>query len=64
MRIDPSFSNQSNSTSRTRFDCPSCGVQRRMRMISSEPALYCGRDKVFYECTTCGVENSQIECSR
>jgi hypothetical protein len=38
--------------------CPTCEVPQPMHINGVRPALYCGKDTVFYQCTKCGNETT------
>ena len=42
----------------TLVHCPTCDVLQPMH-IKVKPALYCGKDTVFYQCTKCGNETTE-----
>jgi hypothetical protein len=63
MRQQSSFSNHFDKISNsfaTRFYCSNCEAERLMMISAIEPAPYCGRDKVVYQCTDCGTEKTEI----
>jgi hypothetical protein len=39
--------------------CPVCDVPQPMHINGVRPALYCGKDTIFYQCTTCGNETTE-----
>ena len=39
--------------------CPTCDVLQPMHINGVQPALYCGKDTVFYQCTKCGSETTE-----
>jgi hypothetical protein len=39
--------------------CPTCDVLQPMHINGVQPALYCGKDTVFYQCTKCGNETTE-----
>ena len=39
--------------------CSTCEVPQPMHINGVQPALYCGRDSVFYQCTKCGNETTE-----
>jgi hypothetical protein len=58
-----SFSSHFNKISNsfaTNLHCSNCDTERLMMISAIEPALFGGRDKVVYQCTDCGTENSQL----
>jgi DNA-directed RNA polymerase subunit M/transcription elongation factor TFIIS len=44
---------------RTLVHCPTCDVPQAMYINGVQPALYCGKDTVFYQCTKCGNETTK-----
>jgi hypothetical protein len=48
----------------TLVHCPACHVLQPMHVKRAQPALYCGKDTVFYQCTKCGNETSQRVIAR
>ena len=43
----------------TLVHCPTCDVLQPMHINGVQPALYCGKDTVFYQCTKCGNETAE-----
>ena len=43
----------------TLVHCPTCDVLQPMHINGVQPALYCGKDTVFYQCTRCGNETTE-----
>jgi hypothetical protein len=43
----------------TLVHCPTCDVLQPMHINGVQPALYCGKDMVFYQCTKCGNETEK-----
>jgi hypothetical protein len=43
----------------TLVHCPTCDVLQPMHINGVQPALYCGKDTVFYQCTKCGNETTE-----
>jgi hypothetical protein len=43
----------------TLVHCPTCDVLQAMHINGVQPALYCGKDTVFYQCTKCGNETTE-----
>jgi hypothetical protein len=43
----------------TLVHCPTCDVLQPMHVRGVRPALYCGKDTVFYQCTQCGNETTE-----
>jgi len=43
----------------TLVHCPTCDVPQPMHINGVQPALYCGKDTVFYQCTKCGNETTE-----
>jgi hypothetical protein len=39
--------------------CPTCDVLQPMHINGVQPALYCGKDMIFYQCTKCGNETTE-----
>jgi hypothetical protein len=39
--------------------CPTCDVLQTMHINGVRPALYCGKDTIFYRCTKCGNETTE-----
>lgn len=39
--------------------CPTCDVLQPMHINGVQPALYCGKDTIFYQCTKCGNETTE-----
>jgi hypothetical protein len=39
--------------------CPTCDVLQPMHINGVQPALHCGKDIVFYQCTKCGNETTE-----
>jgi hypothetical protein len=39
--------------------CPTCDVVQPKHINGVQPALYCGEDVVFYQCTKCGNETTE-----
>jgi hypothetical protein len=63
MRQQASFSSHFDKIANsfaTHFYCANCEADRLMMISAIEPALYCGRDKVVYQCTDCGSEKTEI----
>jgi hypothetical protein len=48
----------------TLVHCPICDILQRMHVKGSQPALYCGKDTIFYQCTKCGNETSKRVMAR
>jgi hypothetical protein len=44
--------------------CPICDVLQPMHVKGTQPALYCGKDTIFYQCTKCGNETSKRVAAR
>jgi hypothetical protein len=44
--------------------CPTCDVIQPMHINGVQPALYCGKDTVFYQCTKCGNETTERVATR
>jgi hypothetical protein len=42
----------------TPVHCPTCDVLQPMHINGVQPALYLGKDTVFYQCTKCGNETT------
>jgi hypothetical protein len=42
----------------TLVHCTSCDVLQPMHVNGVKPALYCGKDTIFYQCTKCGNETT------
>jgi hypothetical protein len=43
----------------TLVHCPICNIVQPMHVKGAQPALYCGKDTIFYQCTKCGNETSK-----
>jgi hypothetical protein len=43
----------------TLVHCLTCDVLQPMHVNGVQPALYCGKDTVFYKCTKCGNETTE-----
>jgi len=43
----------------TLVHCSTCDVLQPMHINGVQPALYCGKDTVFYQCTKCGSEMTE-----
>ena len=43
----------------TLVHCPTCAVLQPMHINGVLPALYCGKDTIFYQCTKCGNETTE-----
>jgi C4-type Zn-finger protein len=39
--------------------CPTCDASQSMHINGVKPALYCGKDTIFYQCTKCGNETTE-----
>jgi hypothetical protein len=39
--------------------CPTCDALQPMHINGLQPALYCGKDTIFYQCTKCGNETTE-----
>jgi hypothetical protein len=39
--------------------CPTCDVLQPMHINGVQPALYCGKDMIFYQRTKCGNETTE-----
>jgi hypothetical protein len=39
--------------------CPTCYVLQPMHIDGVQPALYCGKATVFYQCPKCGNETTE-----
>jgi hypothetical protein len=39
--------------------CPTCDVFQPMHINGVRPALYCGKDTIFFQCTRCGNETTE-----
>jgi hypothetical protein len=39
--------------------CPTCDAVQPMHINEVRPALYCGKDTIFYQCTKCGHETTE-----
>jgi hypothetical protein len=48
----------------TLVHCPICNIPQPMQFKGSQPALYCGKDTIFYRCTKCGNETSKRVMAR
>jgi hypothetical protein len=48
----------------TLVHCPICHVVQPMHVKGALPALYCGKDTIFYQCTKCGNETSKRVIAR
>jgi hypothetical protein len=50
----------------TLVHCPICDILQPMHVKGAQPALYCGKDTIFYQCTKCGNETSKrvIACEQ
>jgi hypothetical protein len=44
--------------------CPICDILQLMHVKGVQPALYCGKDTIFYQCTKCGNETSKRVVAR
>ncbi len=44
--------------------CPTCDVLQAMHINGVQPALYCGKDTVFYQCTKCGSATAKRVASQ
>ena len=44
--------------------CPTCDVVQAMYVNGVRPALYCGKDTIFYQCTKCGNETTERVASQ
>jgi hypothetical protein len=42
-----------------RVHCPTCGVLQPMHINGVRPALYCGKDTIFFQCTGCGNQTTE-----
>jgi hypothetical protein len=42
-----------------RVYCPTCDVFQPMHVNAVRPALYCGKDTIFFQCTRCGNETTE-----
>lgn len=43
----------------TRLHCAGCDAPQIMRINGVYPALFCGKDIVFYACRRCGTERAE-----
>jgi hypothetical protein len=43
----------------TRLHCTNCDAPQMMQINGVYPALFCGKDIVFYECLRCGTERTE-----
>jgi hypothetical protein len=48
----------------TLVHCPICDVLQAMHINGVQPALYCGKDTIFYQCTKCGNETTKRVASK
>jgi hypothetical protein len=48
----------------TLVHCPICDILQPMHVQGEQPALYCGKDTIFYQCTQCGNETSKRVIAR
>jgi hypothetical protein len=48
----------------TLVHCPICDILQPMHVKGAQPALYCGKDTIFYQCMKCGNETSKRVIAR